>query len=30
VRDPEENRIYDEVHRFYNYQVRKWIDEVSA
>lgn len=29
VRDPEANRLYDEVHRFYNYQLRKWIDEVT-
>ncbi len=29
VRDPEANRIYDEVHGFYNYQIRKWIDEVK-
>lgn len=29
VRDRENSLVYDEVHRFYNYQVRKWIDEVS-
>lgn len=29
VRDEPNQRIYDEVHRFYNYQVRKWIDEVQ-
>ena len=25
---PEEQSIYDKVFRFYNYQVRNWIDEV--
>jgi hypothetical protein len=25
----EESEIYDEVHRFYNYQVCRWIDEIS-
>ena len=29
VRDPEKERIYDEAHRFYNYQVRTWIAEVT-
>lgn len=29
VRDPVMNAVYDEVHRFYNYQLRKWIDEVQ-
>ncbi len=24
-----DRRIYDEVHRFYNYQLRTWIDEVK-
>lgn len=27
--DPESRRIYDDAHRFYNYQVRHWIEEVS-
>jgi len=22
-------KIYDEVHRFYNYQIRKWIEEIQ-
>lgn len=26
----QERRIYEEVHRFYNYQVRTWIDEVKS
>ncbi len=30
VRDVERGRIYDEAHRFYNYQVRKWISEVTG
>lgn len=25
----QERRVYDEAHRFYNYQVRTWIDEVK-
>lgn len=29
VRDRVENEAHDKAHRFYNYQVRKWIDEVS-
>lgn len=29
VRDPIQNRAHHDAHRFYNYQVRKWIDEVS-
>lgn len=29
VRDPDKARVYDEVHRFYNYQVRKWLGEVG-
>ena len=29
VRDPEQERIYSEAYRFYNYQVRRWIDEVK-
>lgn len=24
----EEMEVYREVHRFYNYQIRKWIDDV--
>lgn len=28
VRDAAANRLYAEVHRFYNYQLRRWIDEV--
>lgn len=27
--NPETKRIYDEVHRFYNYQIRTWIDDVK-
>lgn len=27
--DQHEQMVYNEAHRFYNYQVRKWIDEVS-
>lgn len=29
VRDREENFAHDKAHRFYNYQVRTWIDEVT-
>lgn len=29
VRDPMKEQAYDEAHRFYNYQVRTWIAEVS-
>lgn len=29
VRDPEKERAYDEAHRFYNYQIRRWIEEVT-
>jgi len=29
VNDPGKRMIYSEAHRFYNYQVRKWIDDVS-
>lgn len=29
VRDREKEQVYDEVHRFYNYQIRTWIDEVQ-
>lgn len=29
VNDADHRRIYSEAHRFYNHQVRKWIDEVS-
>jgi len=25
----DEVRIYHEAHRFYNYQVRKWLDEIQ-
>lgn len=28
VRDDVADRAFDEAHRFYNYQVRKWIDDV--
>lgn len=24
-----ERQTHDEAHRFYNYQVRRWIDEIS-
>ncbi len=27
--DARERQIWKEVHRFYNYQVRTWIDEVQ-
>lgn len=30
VNDPGRREAYNEAHRFYNYQVRKWIDEVKA
>lgn len=26
---PEEQQAHDEAHRFYNYNVRTWIDEVK-
>lgn len=29
VNDPGKKEAYDQAHRFYNYQVCKWIDEVS-
>lgn len=29
VRDKDKEPIYDEVHRFYNYQVHKWINSVT-
>lgn len=29
VRDREKNQAYKDAHRFYNYQVRTWIDEVT-
>lgn len=29
VRHPEHDRAYDEAHRFYNYQVRSWVDDVQ-
>lgn len=29
VRDREEQEVWDKVHRFYNYQIRRWIDEVQ-
>lgn len=29
VCDKEEQYAHDKAHRFYNFQVRKWIDEVS-
>lgn len=29
VRDRATEQIYDEVHRFYNYQLRTWISEVQ-
>lgn len=28
VNDPGRREAYDTAHRFYNYQIRKWIDEV--
>jgi hypothetical protein len=30
VRNSEEQVIWDKVHRFYNYQLRTWIDEVKG
>lgn len=30
VRDREEDRAFDEAHRFYNYQIRKWLGEVKG
>lgn len=29
VRNPGIDEAHDQAHRFYNYQVRKWIDEVK-
>ena len=29
VNDGRSRMIYSEAHRFYNYQIHKWIDEVS-
>lgn len=29
INDPGKRLIYSEAHRFYNYQIYKWIDEVS-
>ena len=29
VRDEEHDRVYDEVHRFYNFQVRRWLDGIK-
>ena len=29
VRDPSQQPIWDEVHGFYNYRLRSWIDEVQ-
>lgn len=29
VNDAGKRMVYSQAHRFYNYQVRKWIDEVS-
>lgn len=29
VIDARDERIYSEAHRFFNYQVRTWIDEVK-
>lgn len=29
ARDPESERIYEEAHRFYNYQIRTWIAGVK-
>jgi hypothetical protein len=29
VRDLEQQKLYDEAHRFYNYQIRTWIDNVK-
>ena len=29
VNDPGKRAIYAEAHRFYNYQIRRWIDEVT-
>lgn len=26
----DERQVYDEAHRFYNYNVRKWISDVSS
>lgn len=26
---PQEQQIWGDAHRFYNYQVRKWVDEVQ-
>jgi len=29
MEDQASRRIYDEAHRFYNYQIRTWIDQVT-
>lgn len=29
VNDPGRREVYDAAHRFYNYQIRQWLDEVS-
>lgn len=29
VRDPAKAEAYDEAHRFYNYQVRTWVEQVK-
>lgn len=29
LHDPAKREVYEQAHRFYNYNVRKWIDEVS-
>ena len=29
VLDEQERRAHDDAHRFYNYQVHKWLDEVK-
>jgi hypothetical protein len=29
VRGPVENAAHDKAHRFYNYQVRSWLDKVQ-
>lgn len=26
----EEREVYDEAHRFYNYQVRNWLDQIKS
>jgi hypothetical protein len=30
VRDPQEQEVWDRVRGLYNYQIRKWIDEVQS